>query len=625
MKNYSLKKKILFITILSLLSVISVISLLSWQSYSKQKTLEHETATRQLARLADVHSKKIEEWMNFRISIVDGLSNYVSDNEELLYLAQEAGNFLISYYTYYDGRLLTSDPNLDVTGLDLRDADWYIDAQKQSDILVTSPYFEPILKDTVVTIAKSTKDAVVASDLSISILIKQVAGMALPDNGEAILVDSEGKIIAYTDAELVQQPLSKLSSQLDLNKVEQASKNKQLTQVMFDRQQKEKLLWAINIPNIDWTLVLAIDKETLEAPLKEQLINQLIGAGVVLVISILAMAYIMSIMFAPLLRITAALAAIANGNGDLTQRLKIESHDEIGELANSFNVFTESQHMLICHINKQSIDLEQDATNSLENSKSTMISLEDQQENLISVATAMNQMSGAASDIAMNAAQTATAAHQSTKSSEEGLVLASSTRQSVQQLASEVSNTTNVISELNDHVNSISGILVTIQGIAEQTNLLALNAAIEAARAGEQGRGFAVVADEVRILSKRTQDSTQEIYMMIDSLQHSTGRVVDAMKSNQKTVEGTVNDIDHLAMSLNESTQAIALISDMATQIATAAEEQSQVIIEMNGNTMTIKETSEDIMISAQSSLNQAEELKIHADLLNQQVSKFKI
>lgn len=622
MKNYSLKKKILFITILSLLSVIS---LLSWQSYSKQKMLEHETATRQLARLADVHSKKIEEWMNFRISIVDGLSNYISDNEELLYLAQEAGNFLISYYTYYDGRLLTSDPNLDVTGLDLRDADWYIDAQKQSDILVTSPYFEPILKDTVVTIAKSTKDAVVASDLSISILIKQVAGMALPDNGEAILVDSEGKIIAYTDAELVQQPLSKLSSQLDLNKVEQASKNKQLTQVMFDRQQKEKLLWAINIPNIDWTLVLAIDKETLEAPLKEQLINQLIGAGVVLVISILAMAYIMSIMFAPLLRITAALAAIANGNGDLTQRLKIESHDEIGELANSFNVFTESQHMLICHINKQSIDLEQDATNSLENSKSTMISLEDQQENLISVATAMNQMSGAASDIAMNAAQTATAAHQSTKSSEEGLVLASSTRQSVQQLASEVSNTTNVISELNDHVNSISGILVTIQGIAEQTNLLALNAAIEAARAGEQGRGFAVVADEVRILSKRTQDSTQEIYMMIDSLQHSTGRVVDAMKSNQKTVEGTVNDIDHLAMSLNESTQAIALISDMATQIATAAEEQSQVIIEMNGNTMTIKETSEDIMISAQSSLNQAEELKIHADLLNQQVSKFKI
>lgn len=622
MKNYSLKKKILFTTILSLLSVIS---LLSWQSYSKQKTLEHETATRQLARLADVHSKKIEEWMNFRISIVDGLSNYVSDNEELLYLAQEAGNFLISYYTYYDGRLLTSDPNLDVTGLDLRDADWYIDAQKQSDILVTSPYFEPILKDTVVTIAKSTKDAVVASDLSISILIKQVTGMALPDNGEAILVDSEGKIIAYTDAELVQQPLSKLSSQLDLNKVEQASKNKQLTQVMFDRQQKEKLLWAINIPNIDWTLVLAIDKETLEAPLKEQLINQLIGAGVVLVISILAMAYIMSIMFAPLLRITAALAEIANGNGDLTQRLKIESHDEIGELANSFNVFTESQHMLICHINKQSIDLEQDATNSLENSKSTMISLESQQENLISVATAMNQMSGAASDIAMNAAQTATAAHQSTKSSEEGLVLASSTRQSVQQLASEVSNTTNVISELNDHVNSISGILVTIQSIAEQTNLLALNAAIEAARAGEQGRGFAVVADEVRILSKRTQDSTQEIYMMIDSLQHSTGRVVDAMKSNQKTVEGTVNDIDHLAMSLNESTQAIALISDMATQIATAAEEQSQVIIEMNGNTMTIKETSEDIMISAQSSLNQAEELKIHADLLNQQVSKFKI
>ena len=359
--------------------------------------------------------------------------------------------------------------------------------------------------------------------------------------------------------------------------------------------------------------------------LKAQLTSQLLSAGIVLLLSILIMVYVMNLMFAPLLRITHALGAIANGNGDLTQRLKIESHDEIGEVANSFNVFKDRQHALNRHINQQSVDLEKDASHGVENSQLTMKSLESQQENLISVATAMNQMSGAASDIAMNAAQTATAAQQSTKNSEDGLTLASSTRHSVQQLALEVSNTTDVISELNSHVNSISGILVTIQAIAEQTNLLALNAAIEAARAGEQGRGFAVVADEVRVLSKRTQDSTQEIYSMIETLQKSTSKVVEAMESNKQTVEGTVSDIDHLADSLNESNQAIALISDMATQIATAAEEQSQVILEMNDNTMTIKETSEDIMLSAQSSLGQAQELKMHADSLNEQVSQFKI
>ncbi|WP_375322046.1 methyl-accepting chemotaxis protein [Aliivibrio logei] len=622
MKNYSLKKKILFITLLSL---VSVVFLLSWQSYSEQKKHVYETALQQLNRLSDLHSTKIDEWMNFRISIVNGLANHKNDSEDLLYLAQSSGGFLISYYTYYDGRLLTSDPTLDVTGLDLRDADWYMDAQKQSSTLVTSPYLEPILKDTVVTIAKATDDAVVASDLSIATLIKQVSEMALPDNGEALLIDKGGKIIAYKDKELVQQSISKVSAQLNIQQVEQASKNKQLTQVIFDSQNKEKLVWAMTIPDLNWTLLLAIDKETLDAPLKAQLTSQLLSAGIVLLLSILIMVYVMNLMFAPLLRITHALGAIANGNGDLTQRLKIESHDEIGELANSFNVFTDSQHALIRHINQQSVDLEKDASHGVENSQLTMKSLESQQENLISVATAMNQMSGAASDIAMNAAQTATAAQQSTKNSEDGLTLASSTRHSVQQLALEVSNTTDVISELNSHVNSISGILVTIQAIAEQTNLLALNAAIEAARAGEQGRGFAVVADEVRVLSKRTQDSTQEIYSMIETLQKSTSKVVEAMESNKQTVEGTVSDIDHLADSLNESNQAIALISDMATQIATAAEEQSQVILEMNDNTMTIKETSEDIMLSAQSSLGQAQELKMHADSLNEQVSQFKI
>ncbi|MDD9156495.1 methyl-accepting chemotaxis protein [Aliivibrio sp. S4TY2] len=622
MKNYSLKKKILFITLLSL---VSVVFLLSWQSYSEQKKHVYETALQQLNRLSDVHSTKIDEWMNFRISIVNGLVNQKNDSEDLLYLAQSSGGFLISYYTYYDGSLLTSDPTLDVTGLDLRDADWYMDAQKQSSTLVTSPYLEPILKDTVVTIAKATDDAVVASDLSISTLIKQVSEMALPDNGEALLIDKNGKIIAYKDKDLVQKSISQVSAQLNIQQIEQASKNKQLTQVIFDSQGKEKLAWATTIPDLNWTLLLVIDKETLDAPLKAQLTSQLLSAGIVLSLSILIMVYVMNFMFAPLLRITHALGAIANGNGDLTQRLKIESHDEIGELANSFNVFTDSQHALIRHINQQSVDLEKDASHGVENSQLTMKSLESQQENLISVATAMNQMSGAASDIAMNAAQTATAAQQSTKNSEDGLTLASSTRHSVQQLALEVSNTTEVISELNSHVNSISGILVTIQAIAEQTNLLALNAAIEAARAGEQGRGFAVVADEVRVLSKRTQDSTQEIYSMIETLQKSTSKVVEAMESNKQTVEGTVSDIDHLADSLNESNQAIALISDMATQIATAAEEQSQVILEMNDNTMTIKETSEDIMLSAQSSLGQAQELKMHADSLNEQVSQFKI
>ena len=592
MKNYSLKKKILFITLLSL---VSVVFLLSWQSYSEQKKHVYETALQQLNRLSDLHSTKIDEWMNFRINIVNGLVNHKNDSEDLLYLAQSSGGFLISYYTYYDGRLLTSDPTLDVTGLDLRDADWYADAQKQSSTLVTSPYLEPILKDTVVTIAKATDDAVVASDLSIATLIKQVSEMALPDNGEALLIDKEGKIIAHKEKDLVQQSVSQISTQLNLQQVEQASKNKQLTQVTFDSQGKEKLVWATTIPDLNWTLLLAIDKETLDAPLKAQLTSQLLSAGIVLLLSILIMVYVMNLMFAPLLRITHALGAIANGNGDLTQRLKIESHDEIGELANSFNVFTDSQHALIRHINQQSVDLEKDASHGVENSQLTMKSLESQQENLISVATAMNQMSGAASDIAMNAAQTATAAQQSTKNSEDGLTLASSTRHSVQQLALEVSNTTDVISELNSHVNSISGILVTIQAIAEQTNLLALNAAIEAARAGEQGRGFAVVADEVRALAHRTQESTVEIQSMVEGLQEKSTNAVNAIAKGESLTQDSLQQSEDVVEALEKIGQVFTEVNTLTSQIASGTDQQQHSTASINENMTTVVSLSQDI------------------------------
>ena len=297
--------------------------------------------------------------------------------------------------------------------------------------------------------------------------------------------------------------------------------------------------------------------------------------------------------------------------------------DEVGVLADSFNRFVGSQHQLISHIRQLANELDADAERSLATTQTSVAELQRQQQEVAMVATAVTEMASATNEIAANAENTATAAQQSAASSLQGKELVNKTRNSINSLADEVTQATDVIGDLSRHAKSISSILATIQGIAEQTNLLALNAAIEAARAGEQGRGFAVVADEVRVLSRRTQDSTQEVHTTIETLQRTTARAVSLMESSQALAGHSVEDANAAAKALEEITQAVNVISDMAGQIATAAEEQTQVTGEITQNTVAIKDVTDEITASAMADLAQARGLKARANDLNAQVATF--
>lgn len=196
------------------------------------------------------------------------------------------------------------------------------------------------------------------------------------------------------------------------------------------------------------------------------------------------------------------------------------------------------------------------------------------------------------------------------------------TRHTITRLADEVGNATGVISELSRHAHEISSVLATIQGIAEQTNLLALNAAIEAARAGEQGRGFAVVADEVRVLAKRTASSTTEIQGTIETLQRTTQQAVTLMDKSHHLAEQSVQDATSASDALDEITRAIALISDRSTQIATAAEEQTKVIEEITANVTAIKEVGDELAKGADGRKQSAQNLQTQANSLNEKVAR---
>ncbi|MFM5362398.1 methyl-accepting chemotaxis protein [Aeromonas veronii] len=621
MKNLSLKQKILLSVVIALSLVIL---LLSWQSYSSQKSLLLQGSQEQLQRLGTQQAERVSDWLAARRDVIQALGNKAgAEPLNALQQAQVSGRFQLTYFGESSGKMNDSDPSINRDGYDPRSRGWYQEAMSKGGLIVTKPYLDVAYNILVVTLAQPVAGGVVGGDLSIASLVEDVTKMQLPADGFAIMMHKDGTIIAYKDAAKAMKPASEIDNDLTNALIEQSKSSKELVPAYFDNEGRDKLLWAADIPDTDWELVLVLDKAALEAPLSSLLMTQLGMALLVLVGSILAISWLVSMLLGPLTKVSQALARIADGNGDLTQRIKIDANDEVGQLANSFNRFVGSQHQLIGNIRQLANELNADAERSLVTNQAAVDELQRQQQEVTMVATAVTEMASATMEIAGNAENTAAAAQQSAQSSEQGKMLVNKTRQSINGLAEEVGQATEVIGELSRHAQAITSILSTIQGIAEQTNLLALNAAIEAARAGEQGRGFAVVADEVRVLSRRTQDSTQQIQSTIETLQQTTARAVSLMQTSQGLADNSVQDADQAVRALEEITSAISLISDMAGQIATAAEEQTQVTGEITQNTTAIKDVSDEITAAAMRDLDQAHSLKGRAADLNQQVSTF--
>ncbi|MBS0041163.1 methyl-accepting chemotaxis protein [Shewanella sp. M16] len=621
MNSYSLKQKILF-SVVAALSL--VIGLLSWQSYSSQKSQLLQNSLEQVQRLGEQQAERIQEWLAGRQDIMGALANKVEgDSLNTLQQAQASGRFQLTYFGSQAGQMLDSDPSIDRTGYDPRSRPWYQQAISERGLILTKPYVDVAYNILVVTMAQPTAQGVVGGDLSIASLVDGVNRMKLPANGYAIMMHKDGTVIAYKDQAKTMKPIGEIDNELNRNLPEQSRAAGTLLPMYFENEGRDKLVWSVDIPNTDWELVLVLDKETLEAPLSNLLLTQLGLSALVLLLSVLAISWLVGMLLGPLSRVSQALARIADGNGDLTQRISVDTQDEVGVLADSFNRFVGSQHQLISHIRQLANELDADAERSLATTQTSVAELQRQQQEVAMVATAVTEMASATNEIAANAENTATAAQQSAASSLQGKELVNKTRNSINSLADEVTQATDVIGDLSRHAKSISSILATIQGIAEQTNLLALNAAIEAARAGEQGRGFAVVADEVRVLSRRTQDSTQEVHTTIETLQRTTARAVSLMESSQVLAGHSVEDANAAAKALEEITQAVNVISDMAGQIATAAEEQTQVTGEITQNTVAIKDVTDEITASAMADLAQARGLKARANDLNAQVATF--
>ncbi|MCE9955233.1 Methyl-accepting chemotaxis protein PctA [compost metagenome] len=579
------------------------------------------------------HSVAIGNWMADRKHAVDALAAVIADNPEAtlvphLLQTRTSGGFGLTYFGSAQGAMTRHDPSLNTANYDPRVRPWYQSASKAGKLIVTPPYVSVTMQQMVVTLAEPVSHqgqviGVAGADLSLDALIDEVLAMKVQGEGYAMLLDSSGLIVGHPQKELALKQVAELAPGLTGATLDGWSRDGELHVATIAG--REVLLSVQGVPGTDWLLAMVMYKDVLEAPFAS-LLWQLVGLTLVLLLVFSALLIAMfNYLFADLGRVSKALADIAHGEGDLTVQIAAHSKDEVGLLAQNFNLFVARLHGIVSRLRDVTVELAAQSRTQAAGAEARSQRVREQQDEIVMVATAVTEMASATQEIAGNAEFAATTSGDAVRLAVAGQSQVGQSQRSISGLAGEVADASQTIHELDGHAQKISGILATISGIAEQTNLLALNAAIEAARAGEQGRGFAVVADEVRVLSRRTHDSTAEIQQMIEALQQTTRRAVGGMETSRQLAGTSVEDAEAANQSLARINEAIGAISDMATQIAAAAEEQTSVTGEISRNTENIRHVSQTLAAQAKEEAAQAAELKSLTERLEQEIGRFRL
>ena len=616
---------------LTLMFVVIIFAMTMIQTYITGKQLLNETyrsIQQYSTTLTNANVAGIEKWIEGRINVVNAAKDafkYTDDPSSYFTQSTNAGRFQIAYAGLSNGQFLQGVDLPVPEGYDPRTRDWYKDPMATGKTVVTEPYIDVATNDLVVTISSPFRtngySGVIGADLNLNTLINDVVSIEQP-GVYAFLVDGNGNIVAHRDRSLALKSISNISKNLSAQKIKSLAHEPEFEDLTIDG--AESLLSAQKVPHTDWYFTVVIDKTKSFASYRSLLRQSVIfGLIQLAVIAFLAM-FIIKKALAPLTTLSSAMEALSKGDGDLTQRITVNSKDEIGTLAHHVNAFIAKLQEIVCDIADSSSQLNQQSEVSTNVARQTSEGLSVQLHEISQIATAVHEMSATAEEVANNAQMTADSAISSTENCEQGKQVIIRNQDSITNLAQQVENASGIIQELEKNALDINTILSTISDIAEQTNLLALNAAIEAARAGEQGRGFAVVADEVRVLSQRTHSSTDEIREMIETLQKNSVSAVESMQRSQDLAQSSVDDANNATTALEEIATSIQQISDMASHISNAASEQRTVTGEVSKNIQLVNDVSDNMSTEADNSRQLSEELRGIAQQLNTQVRLFK-
>jgi methyl-accepting chemotaxis protein len=565
--------------------------------------------------------------------------------------SSDEGTLEIYYYRTPEGEVKfsrTEDPAtkyLDERNeFGIREAEWYLCSRDTKQPCIMEPYnyeieegYTELMTSLVMPILKGNEFAgVVGVDINLSTLqetIERVSRELYSGQSRVTLLSKKGMIAASSHySEFLGRPLAealpdKAGAYTALHQSEQSYDDGETLAVSYPID--------IALPDTQWSLLIELPRETaladvaeitglLSAEVNATARNQALVGVLVSVIAIGILILLVRSVTRPLNEIRDRMKSLASAEGDLTRELEIDTHAELIELAGGFNQFLGRLRTMINDLKDVNAKVSQQATDVNTIARETNEQTESQHNDIESVVTAMNEMSAAAGEVAGFAGEAA----ENAQKAQDGIRFTKDTLTSavngVSALASDMDEASTAIGHVATRSEDINRIIEVIRGIAEQTNLLALNAAIEAARAGEQGRGFAVVADEVRTLASRTRESTDEISQMIDGLQGDVGGAVTVIKGGvdraTQAVDGT-READH---SLATVVERIGSIVEHVTQVATAAEEQSSVSEEINRNLTRINDAANDLRSLAKRVSGSGRTLDEQVKVLDSELSRLK-
>lgn len=583
-------------------------------------------------------SDGISNWLaNVKDGLIATAPDFASQRSdvELSFMTKQinktlkTSNILVGFT---DGRSYGADSGMrDLAIYDPRTRGWYQSAKQKGDTVITGMYADASSGHLMISIAQpifanGNFHGALIADIELSVIAEIVENSSFPGAMSA-LYNNQGTTIASTGEVDVpgKTKLSDFPALAELSR-EMLSKDRGLFNYTLEGVDKVAYFKTLKLDNqTAWHFMVAVDKSVVYAEIDKNLRESVITAGSLIMLAIIIILIVLQRLYQPILALKSTVLSLSQGNGDLTRRLEVKSKDDLGQIAAAVNIFIGNLQDMMLEVSQATEHISEGieqlkAQTETNNSILTAHASETEQ-----VVTAATQMSSAAESVAQSASQSALFIQDTSDEASQSKLVVDGAVQSVAALVGEVDSMAENIQQMSQDSQQIGSVLGVIGEIAEQTNLLALNAAIEAARAGEQGRGFAVVADEVRALAGRTQKSTSEINAMLSNLHKGTDLVVNAMGDTKRSCQDTADTTANVNNSLDAMTSSVVKINDLGVQIATAAEQQSSASDEINRNMVAIQDMVGQLTVNGVQTMDSTRNLASGNEQLLAIVKQFKL
>jgi methyl-accepting chemotaxis protein len=596
----SFKGRVIAVSILLISLSLAVSTYLSYRQLSA--SVSHHVDKYSQQQINNT-SEGISSWL---ANIKDGLIATAPDfavprsDAELFFMTRQINKMLKTSNVvvgFADGRSSGADTGMrDINLYDPRTRGWYQSAKQKGKTVITGMYNDALSDKLMISIAQpifadGIFDGALIADIELSLIAPMVKNSSFPGAISALYNDQGTTIASTGEVDIPgKTKLADFPALVALSR-EVLSKDSGLFDFSLGGADKVAYFKTLKLDEqTSWHFLVAVDKSVVYAEIANNLKESIITAGGLIILAIIISLIVLQHLYQPILALKSTVVSLSQGNGDLTRRLEVNSKDDLGQIATAVNTFIGNLQGLMLEVSQATVHIsegiEQLKAQTEENNKVLTAHASETEQ----VVTAATQMSSAAESVAQSAAQSALFIQDTSDEANQSKLVVDGAVQSVAALVGEVDSMAENIQQMSQDTQKIGAVLGVIGEIAEQTNLLALNAAIEAARAGEQGRGFAVVADEVRALAGRTQKSTSEINAMLSNLHKGTDLVVHAMGDTKRSCQDTADTTANVNSSLDAMTSSVVKINDLGVQIAAAAEQQSSVSDEINRNMVAIQE-----------------------------------